>query len=300
MTISDYESKFDEIERDNLQNAIAEVERTLASAGTQKPMPLANFVENAKGRIAALDRKIKESQAERESRAREQVAITHLAQKEAALSAAEKETYSGFLGKEFFTKNDFASLETFYAQTWDRLSEGGKDEMSHRVWEGIRREEFTFSELPEIVREKEAKRAYKVLSERTVGAGSTKAISEKDRLDFLRSYEAGEHDEAEKILDRESFKKTMFQAPESKAIKSAAVQADRESAGRVTNEKIAAGQSQAGQKQADQNAGEAKNGLLDIKLDGLELVEASGPASSADMPRAANSPAKHASSLGNG
>ncbi|MEA3207164.1 MAG: hypothetical protein QOE70_221 [Chthoniobacter sp.] len=209
MTDSDYESNLDEMERSNLQKAISEVETALAVSTPGTRPFFEGFLQNAKGRVATLDKKIKESHERREARAQEQVAVAYLAQKEAALSASEKETYSGFLGKEFFTKNDFRSLEKFYANTWERLSESGKDEMSHRIWEGIRRDEYTFSELPKSVREKEMEQAYKRLRDSPNELGSASRIPESDRVDFIRAYEGGRREEASKILDRESFKQNM-------------------------------------------------------------------------------------------
>ena len=78
--------------------------------------------------------------------------------KEAALNTKEKEQYSGFLKEDFFTKKDFGRLDDFYAHTWDRLSEGGKEQMSKRIWEGVRRNEYKFTDLPKDVQEKEESR----------------------------------------------------------------------------------------------------------------------------------------------
>ena len=233
MSVSETESKLDEMECNSLRKAISEVETVLA-VSTPGTRPLfESFLVNARGRLVTLDKKIKESQAMREAEAREQVAVAYLAQKEAALSAAEKQTYSGFLNKPFFTKNDFGNLEQFYSRTWDRLSESGKDEMSHRVWAGIRRNEYTFAELPKTVREKETEHAYKRLRDSAIGSVEAQRIPETDREDFIRAYEAGKREEAEKILGRDSFKKGMFRGPESKSIEHAEASQRRESESRA-------------------------------------------------------------------
>src|SRR5476651_1560227 len=72
MTERDNDSQFDELERDNLQKTISEVERVLVSSAPGTRFLLLSFLENAKGRVAVLDKKITEAQAERESRVREQ------------------------------------------------------------------------------------------------------------------------------------------------------------------------------------------------------------------------------------
>src|SRR5690606_14217747 len=102
---------------------------------------LSQFLDKAKIRIEELTELEEESLSEeRQHRQEIAVAIAAKAQQEAALSAAEREQYAAFLSLEFFTKEDFPALERFYGGAWDRLSDGGKAEMSHRVWEGVRRE----------------------------------------------------------------------------------------------------------------------------------------------------------------
>lgn len=219
MADSENESRLDEMERDSLQKVISEVERALAASVPGSRMALINFLENAKSRVATLDKKIKDSQVARETRANEQASVAYLAQKEAALSGSEKETFSGFLGKEFFTKKDFGDLDQFYTRTWDHLSEGGKDQMSHRIWEGVRRDKYTFGELPKTVREKETEHAYMRLRDSSIGLGSASRIPETDRGDFIRAYEGGRREEAGKILERESFKANMFRESSSKEVR---------------------------------------------------------------------------------
>jgi hypothetical protein len=229
MSESDFEVRRAEMEMDNLQRTIADVETALA-VSTPGTRPLwENCLQNAKGRVGVLEKKIKDAQEARETHEREQAAIAALAQKETALSSREKETYSGFLKEDFFTKKDFGPLEQFYEKTWDRLSKDGKDEMSHRVWEGVRKGQYTFGELPPAVREKEAKQAYRLLHDSKINVAGVDEIPEKDRQDFVRAYEAGKKDDAEKVLERESFKKAMFLGGESKGVKSVEASKRRES-----------------------------------------------------------------------
>jgi hypothetical protein len=200
----------DQNERNNLQNAIAAVEtaRAVSTPGTRSA--LTNFLEGAKKRVAVLEKKIEDTTREREAEMREQVAaIAQLAENEARLSEEEKKTYSGFLAKEFFTKHDFKALEQFYAHTWNRLSEDGKDEMSHRIWEGVRRDEYKFTELPEIVQEKEAKLAYKKLTADSINQSALAQIPDVDCKDFVEAYRSGDHKKAFHVLDRDSFKRNM-------------------------------------------------------------------------------------------
>jgi hypothetical protein len=228
-----------------------------------------------------LEKKIKDAKAEHETRAREEAAhLLMAAEREKALTAQEKETFNGFLHKEFFTKNDFGALEKFYAKTWDRLSEHGKDEMSHRVWEGIRRDEYSFTELPKVVREKEMERAYGRLNQSAIGAGAAAEIPEKDRQDFIRAYEAGKKDEAAKALERESFKKVMFRGGDSKSVRS--IQATRESEGVTVGAKIAASAPQQNEKSEPR---EQDLDLSGIQLGGAKMTDAKNPPSVSDIPQ---------------
>ena len=78
-------------------------------------------------------------------------AAAALAAKETRLSEEERKTYQSFLEKSYFTKKDFGKLDEFYRHSYDRLSEDGKDEMSKRIDEGIKRGEFKFDELPKTI-----------------------------------------------------------------------------------------------------------------------------------------------------
>ena len=301
MAETDRISEADRIECASLERAVSDVERTLLSypLGTR---PFFNaFLQNAKARLGFLETRIQEAEREQREHATNEVALVALANKERALNAQEKEAYSGFLKEDFFTKKDFGVLEQFYAKSWDRLSEGGKNQMSHRIWEGIRREEYAFSELPQWVREKEAKHAYMRLRDSTIGSADAARIPEQDRKDFIRAYESGKREDAEKILERESFKNGMFRGPESRSINHARVDTGRDAEGAVVGKRIAAGIVPDGAvPRTGKDAGNANLDLSDINLDGLKLTEGSSAPSSAEIPRGETAPAKSGPSLRSG
>jgi hypothetical protein len=209
MADGDIDKKLNEIEQKNLQTLIATVETALAASTPGTRSLLENALNNAKARVGVLETKIKEAHEKSEGRAREDAAIAALVANETALSEQEREEYGEFLRKEYFTKRDFAGLEHFYAQTWERLSEGGKDEMSQRVWEGIRRDEYAFSELPESVRKKEAERLFGQIVSGKSEASMIEQIPSTDRDDFVGAFGSGDRQHAYKILDRESFAKNV-------------------------------------------------------------------------------------------
>jgi len=81
-------------------------------------------------------------------------------------------------------------LDHFYAHSWDRLSEDGKDQMSRRIWEGVRRDEYKFADLSKDIQEKEESRAYKLLSVSPKQSANVMRIPQKDKNDFIRAYES--------------------------------------------------------------------------------------------------------------
>ena len=131
VTASEDDILRDQSERSGLQKAIADVETALpvSTPGTRRI--LENSLEGMKGRVTTLDKKIGDAIHEREVQAREQAAtIAAQAQKEARLNESEKQAYSGFLAKEFFTKQDFKSLDQFlskilgpFDRRWQRRNE---------------------------------------------------------------------------------------------------------------------------------------------------------------------------------
>lgn len=210
MAATEYDILRDEQERSALLRTIASVETAIAVSTPGTRRVLENAVENAKIRIVTLDKKIEDAKTEHAAEAQAQaVAIATLAAKEKALSASERETYSGFLKEAFFTKKDFGKLEQFYAHSWDRLSEGGKDEMSHRVWEGVRHGEYRFSDLPKGVRDKEEDRVYAKFVDPSRNRDSLEPIQEGDRSDFVRAYKAGDRKGAAEVLNRDSFRRNL-------------------------------------------------------------------------------------------
>ena len=260
MTVSEEDIIRDQSERSSLQKAIADVETTLhvSTPGTRRI--LENSLDGMKLRVATLDKKIGEAIKEREVQAQAQAAAVALkAQMEARLSEGEKQTYNGFLKEQFFTRSDFGKLAEFYSHTWDRLSENGKDEMSHRIWEGVRHHEFRFSDLPDPVKEREEKRVYRLLHAST--SGDAAQIPENDKTDFSRAYERGNHKEAAKIFDRESFKQNIFLGANSKDINHAVVTANKSVEANDIAATLAAG---AGPKQPSQPASTDSLGSLDL------------------------------------
>jgi hypothetical protein len=277
----------DQQERDNLQRSIASAETALPVSAPSTRRILENLIEGARGRIATLDTKIKD---EREAQVREQAAIALMAQKEAALSAREQAEYSGFLKEDFFTKGDFGRLEHFYAHAWDRLSEEGKDEMSHRFWEGIRHGEYKFSDAPKAVRDKEEDRVYAKLTTPQIEQDRIRQIPESDRADFIRAYKAGDREEAGRVLNRESFGKNVGLG------KSAGIKPEASDEGKqVADQAVVENVKKPAAKDADTVAASAASAKFqDIQLDtvglkGVALVNATSPPSAASLPDASGS-----------
>ena len=59
-------------------------------------------------------------------------------EKENGLTEAEKLKFAALLRKDKFSKADLAELDRFYKTSYDKLSERGKDELSKRIWGGVR------------------------------------------------------------------------------------------------------------------------------------------------------------------
>ena len=70
-----------EMERDSLQKSISAVEAAIGASTPGTRSVLQVFLLNAKGRLATVEKKIKESKSEIETRVREQVAAISMAQK---------------------------------------------------------------------------------------------------------------------------------------------------------------------------------------------------------------------------
>jgi hypothetical protein len=202
-------SGVDDVEYANLAEQVRRIE-LLVDADTRGDSSylLKSFLHNAKSRMDELrPDEIRTEDEKKEQKAKETAGIAQLAEMEHRLSAREKQQYSEFLNLDYFTKANFDELESFYADggAWDKLSESGKAQMSHRVWEGIRRDEYDFDELPDSVRKKESERLYQQLTGQIQSDPNLAKITQQDRVDFIREHEAGNEKEATQVLNRESF-----------------------------------------------------------------------------------------------
>jgi hypothetical protein len=196
-------TELDKAEYARLESQVVEVERIIddGRAGGGASNLLGEFLRNAKARMNEIRPEGELSERHRKDAAQvEQLAVAALVERESRLTVIEKEQYGGFLKLDYFTKANFDELEDFYANSWDKLSEGGKDQMSARVWEGIRRKEYTFDELPHIVKEKESGRLYLQLTGKIEPSGILQNLSPQDRVDFVREYEAGNEKATSRIL----------------------------------------------------------------------------------------------------
>lgn len=200
-------SQLDEVEYASLSDQVRKIEElTNSSQPEGVGYLLKNFLHNAKSRMAEIhDEEVRSEDEKKDQKSKETASVVHLAELEHKLNTEEKQQYSGFLKLDYFTKANFDELESFYANSWDKLSESGKAEMSSRVWEGIKRKEYTFEELPETVREKESERMYKQLTGRIEPSASLQYVPAQDRADFVREYEAGNEQAASRILSRPAF-----------------------------------------------------------------------------------------------
>lgn len=210
-------SKIDEIESWKLHARISDLEHQLsssgASAGSSTSM-LVQILNEAKKQLTGLQMKEQNHHDEERRKADAQlVAVVQLVAQETALNQRERQQYGAFIQKEFFTQNDFTALEDFYANAWDRLTDGGKAQMSHRVWEGVRRDEYEFSELPNVVREKEALSLYEALANEKNRTPELSRIPANDTHDFVTAWDNGRKDEAFKILERPSFAENVAVSP---------------------------------------------------------------------------------------
>jgi len=199
---------YEKVEAGDLRKAVSEIEALFASGtarqGGANTMVLGYLLDRAKNRIAEIAREEVDAIAEEREKGIQEIAAAVIAQREAALNMEERRQFAEFLNKDHFSKADFESLEKFYQSAWDRLSEDGKAEMSHRVWEGVRLKEYEFSELPEVVKQKEAERLRDQLTHVQISA-DLQRIPESDREDFIRAWDNGKSGEAYEVLDRPVF-----------------------------------------------------------------------------------------------
>lgn len=192
-----------------MREAIRQLETMLApgnsSGVTINSMLLTSLLDGEKRRLFHLEEAEVAAVAEEHEKVMREAEIAAAVQHETALTAAEREQYAEFLGKEAFSKADFSKLEKFYGSAWDRLTEEGKANMSTRVWNGVRNGSYQFNELPEIVKEKEAQRLYDQLRDSTKRDAALDRIPENDRADFMREWEAKNKAKSYEVLDRPTF-----------------------------------------------------------------------------------------------
>ena len=160
-------SNTNEIELNRLNKLIADLQWNIFQGGGFQAATTSILVQSLGDAERRLARAERAEIITREEEGRKQqldlaVAIV-MAERETKLSQTERREFGSFLNCEFFRRSDFGRLEHFYTNTWDRLTEEGKAEMSHRVWGGVKRGEYQFIELPDPVKEKEAERLHQML-----------------------------------------------------------------------------------------------------------------------------------------
>jgi hypothetical protein len=200
-------SQLDEVEYANLSDQVRQIE-ALINSGQSGDVShlLKSFLHNAKSRMEEIrHEEVRAEQDKKEQQAKEAASLAQLVEMEHQLNPEEKQQYAGFLKLDYFTKANFSDLNQFYSNTWDKLSESGKTQMSTRVWEGIRQGEYTFAELPENIRKKEAERLYEQLTGKQDLHPALTNIPAQDRADFVREYEAGNEQAVAAVLSRKSF-----------------------------------------------------------------------------------------------
>jgi hypothetical protein len=200
-------SGIDDVEYANLAEQVRRIELLVnADARSDSSYLLKSFLHNAKSRMEEIrHEEIRAEDDKKDQKAKETASVVHLAEMEYKLNSEEKQQYSQFLKLDYFTKANFDELEEFYEKSWDKLSESGKNQMSARVWEGIKRKEYTFDELPVEVRKKESERIYLQLTGKIEPSSSLQNISPEVRANFVREYDAGNDQATTKILSGRDF-----------------------------------------------------------------------------------------------
>ncbi|MDB4265115.1 hypothetical protein N9891_00040 [bacterium] len=199
-------TNLDEAEHQRLQNAINDAERLFGGKLENQLGILAAKIQPLKTRVETLQTEIIQDDGHygrKRSEAAQQLAIALLASQEYALSHEEKATYAEFLYQDYFTREDFGVLETFYADggAFDRLSEGGKKQMSERIWAGIEQGGYTHAELPHDVRRKNLDELAKYIEQPENAPDTVKRMNPEVRAGFMRAYESGDKEQAEEILN---------------------------------------------------------------------------------------------------
>jgi hypothetical protein len=199
----------DQMESLRLQAAITDIQAMIYNSGASarsSTSMLVKMLNDAKQELIGVEaRSHQHNEEERRKIQAEVAAVVYLVAQETALNELEREQYGAFISREFFTKTDFDDLEKFYTYSWDKLTDGGKAQMSQRVWEGVRRHEYEFTELPDSVKEKEAQRIHDMLSGISRIPPEMNRIPQTDRTDFVTAWHSGRKEAAYNILDRPSF-----------------------------------------------------------------------------------------------
>lgn len=208
----------DEAEYARLEKVVEAIEKMIGAKAESvgSASMLAEFAATARRRMESLEIGGLVDSAEKDRKKADQfqnVAVMYLVQRETRLSAAEREQYGSFLEKRFFTRSDFDELDGFYGSAWDRLTDDGKAQMSHRVWEGVRRGEYEFIDLPENVRKKEMEQLYGLMSDPERMPENLKQIPADDRKEFMAAVAAGREEEAAQILNRDTFRENVSVDP---------------------------------------------------------------------------------------
>lgn len=210
MAVTEFDISRDEQERSSLQRAVSDLEMAITAANPGTRRVLERSLDGVKARVSTLDKRIEEAKSEQAAEVQTRAAAAAaLAAKETKLNEQEQAAYRGFLEEAYFTKADFGGLQHFYAHSYDRLSDGGKDELSHRVWEGVRHDEYRFDDLPGEVKEKEAERLYGKMTAPDKSQASLAEIPAVDRDEFLAAYRTGKRADAYHVLERESFRRNV-------------------------------------------------------------------------------------------
>ena len=196
----------DESETLKLEKAINQAEKLIGEgrlSGKSASSLLLNEIAKAEKRLETLQPEgwLTDRKEEKKAAAlAQELAVAAKVARESALNHEEKIQYAEFLKVEYFKKSDFDELAAFYSHSWDKLSEEGKDEMSDRVWGGVKRGEYRFDELPAEVAEEEAERLFNKLSEEHDRRVERIGLSESTCVEFAEAWSRGERDRGIRIL----------------------------------------------------------------------------------------------------
>lgn len=268
-------SETNKIELHRLNKLISDLQMSIFLGGGVSAATTSMLVKalaDAQGQLVGVERSEEREQREFERKHEQEIATAAIAaaEREAALSRAERQEFASFLECKFFTKAMFDRLDRFYTNTWDRLSDDGKAEMSQRVWEGVRCGEYQFNELPESVKEKEAQGLYEALRHEDSRHPSLQRINPQDRNDFKDAWESRRRDAAFEVLARPSFAENV--SIQSEVVKAESVTLNSPSEASKVLNRLAAAPSHEADAKVSHAAGEA-----DLKPDDLLLTNLTPP-----------------------